>query len=333
MSISTISPGTYGGLINEHSPSLYSATASAYGSSGEDQMPSPELHSSALPSPLAVNRPVIGIKRGKAILHSASTNDLGASRVRSQVAEPEYHPQSILAGLEKMLAQSSKQKFLLNHPMITFMRFQLKPHIEDEIKPSGRFNNLKSKLVPKRAPGFTPGLNLRSAFNESRAAPYIPSYAIFDPTVDAVRKVFPDDLNVNHKAIIAIIISIRYLDKLPVMDPDSPLSWCDMQLSPEMESSRDTTSFENAPAKARAMLGMEKGMKGLTMQRSTSDVYGRPSRDLKLKGRDRVETIQLELKALAMNIMRDAAPNAPDSEIQRLFVAVSEMVRFSEGFE
>ena len=330
--ISTIKSNPYGGLVNQHSPSLYSVASYAYGSSNDDRASSPEIRDSAVPSPLIVNRPIVAVKRGVPILHSASTNDLLAPRVRSQVAEPEYHPQSILAGLEKMLAQSSKQKFQLNHPMIVYMRFMLKPQ-DDEAKTTGRFAHFKAKFIPKRAQETTTGSSLRNTFQDGRSANYLPSFAVFDPTVDAVRKIFPEELTDNLKSFVAIIISIAYLDKLPIMDPNSPVSWSDMQLSPENVKPRDLVAFENAPAKARAMLGMEKGMKGLVMQRSASDVLSGPSRDVKPKGRDRVETIQLELKALVRQMIVDVVESAPAAEVQRLFVAASEIVRLSEGFE
>ena len=340
----SLSSQSYGGLVTCDSPGLYLVAASEYNaeqqSSNGSQYPSPELGSSAMPSPLDLKRSVLDVKRGTPMLHSASTNSLGNSRVRSQVAESGFHAQSILAGLERMLAQSGRKRFELNDPLITYMRFLLKPH-DPEAKATGRFAQMKAKLVPKRQTDISAPLNLRSAYQEGATGQYRTPIAIFDPTIEAVRKLFPGELTDVLKALVAIVISIRFLERLPIMDPDSPLAWADLQLSPELlQQQRNITSFENAPAKARAMLGMEKGMKKFTVQRSSSEVFGEPANgfeepasDVLPKGRDRVETIQLGLKALAKYMIKESVVDMSDSGVQRMFDGVTELVRLSEGYE
>ena len=330
------SPSSYGGLINPDSPGVYSVASSEYGAAqhplNDSNFPSPELGGSAMPSPLDVNRSVLNVKRGTPMLHSASTSSLGNLETRSQVAEPGFHTQSILAGLENMLAQSGREMFELNDPLITHIRFMLKPY-HPEPKAPGRFAQMKAKLAPKRTPDVSAPLNLRSAYQGGRSDYYHSMIGVIDPTIEAVRKLFPEELTNNLKALVAIVISIRYLDKLPVPDPNSPLTRPGLQLSPDPAPVREIVGFENAPAKARAMLGMGKGIKVPTVQRSSSEVVGEPANDVQPEARDRLETLRLRLKALGKHMIKDAADDMSEGGVQKLFDAVTEIVRLSEGFE
>ena len=348
------SPESYGGLINSNDPSVHSVAPSKYStaqqSSDYSNLSSPELDNTAMPSPLDLNRSVLNVKRGQPILHSASTSSLGNPKIRSQMVEPEYHVQSVLAGLEKMLAQSGEKMFQLNDPLITYMRFMLKPH-DPEVKAAGRFAQMKAKLVPKRTPDISAPVNLRNAYQQGSSGQDRSVVSIYDPTIESVRKLFPRELTDVLRALMAIAISVLYLDKLPRTDPDSPLSWPELQVSLETKKPCDPVGFENAPAKARAMLGMDKGMKGLVLRRSSSEVFGerangvqakngvqsangaQSQKDTQPKGRDRVETIQLGMKALAKHMIMESVGKPSDDLAERLFAGVNEIVKLGEGYD